>query len=211
MHQSGASSEASENQILWNDFLRNSSLPVVDGAFEETQEGETAGISSQSVATSSSSEQRDECQTGEISANDNSRGDSISVDLHDAILDDASTDDEIAAGNDFAESIGHVTDMSAIIRTKTSLSELEDYDHLFDPVNQLKIESNDDISALVSATQNDLIIMPEQIIGHTHLRDIEIKKGRDRKRTKVDTKRSRANSWLHEFGYFDDYVVGSSF
>ena len=53
--------------------------------------------------------------------------------------------------------------------------------------------------------------MPDHIIGNTHPRDIEIKRGRDRKRTKIDTKRARENLVLRNIGYFDDYVVGSSF
>ena len=43
----------------------------------------------------------------------------LSEDLHDKILDDESTDDEIAADSDFAESVGHVTDMNAITHVQS--------------------------------------------------------------------------------------------
>ncbi|CAH0519667.1 unnamed protein product [Peronospora belbahrii] len=173
-------SELPDSPDMWRGRLRSRVPPAepVDtvqksatsnNAFEETQEGENAGTSSQPVAKSSSSEQGDECITGDLSVNDDSRDDALSIDLHDTMLDDESTDDEIAADNDFAESVGHVTEMSAVIRTESSLSELEDYDHLFDPGDQLEIESDEDVGALVSATQNVLTIMPKHIIGHTHL------------------------------------------
>ena len=61
------SSEASENGRLWDDILRNSSLPAIDDAFQETQEGEHAGSSFQPVARSSPSEQEDERKSGDLS------------------------------------------------------------------------------------------------------------------------------------------------
>lgn len=213
-------SETSENGILWDDILRNSSLPTFNDAFEETQEGEITGSSSEpdGKLSSSSSAQDNESNNGHCSignqlrsGDDDSRGDDDNETLYDESQEDGDTDEEIVADDDFTESVGHVTDMSAVMGTEASLSELANYDHLFDPSDQLEAENDDEVSGLVGATQNALTIMPEQIIGHTHPRDIEIKRVRDRKRTKGNTKKARANLGLYELEYFDDFVVGSSF
>ncbi|EGZ09517.1 hypothetical protein PHYSODRAFT_305033 [Phytophthora sojae] len=198
------SSENSAERELWDEILRASSLPDYDDAFEETQEGEGTG-SRRDSDTEVDPEEAENNSTTEISPEnvkvDNESTEAVSetaaadAEGQSGYSDQDENEDEheVEVDEDYAQSIAHITDPTHVVEPE--LRGGADYDCLFDPADARELsevagdvnDGND--GALVPVTDHELVAVPDQIIGHRRPRDVDVRRTRERKRNKVDTKR----------------------
>ncbi|CAI5701243.1 unnamed protein product [Peronospora effusa] len=113
------------------------------------------------------------------------------------------------------EPVGHVTDLVSVDDAGyDSGTDANKWDYLFDPNDER--EAYDD-----QVTERQLAIPSNQLIGHIHPRDEEIRRTRDKKRTKLQAKRlmvaaARRSKLLNSGEQqqperFEDYKVYSAF
>ncbi|GMF61978.1 unnamed protein product [Phytophthora fragariaefolia] len=235
-HQADVSSENSADREQWDGILRARSLTDYDDAFEETREGEDTG-SRRDSDTEVDPEEAENNSTTEISPEnvevDNESAEAVSEtaaadaegqsDYSDQDEDEDEHDVEV--DEDYAQSIAHIPDLTHVVETE--LRGGADYDCLFDPADARELsEVADDVNdgnhgAWVPVTDHELVAVPDQIIGHRRPRDIDVRRTREQKLNKVDTKRVKETTprrpgprEVHERRppeRFEDYQVYSAF
>ncbi|POM59370.1 Integrase catalytic core protein [Phytophthora palmivora] len=212
---------AEKDQQLWEDILRNSSLPDYDNACEtqesgiaeayEAQEGEDVGSAADDAASIDAQ--------AESEVSDDIESDIDDIDEHE---DETSDLQYEPAGTS-----SHVSDLAPVPEEETE-SDLEDdneYDYLFDPSDVREAGSSSgasgDGSEPPAHAENGVLAIPSEmlLIGKVHPRDEEVRRTRDKKRTKVGAKLAAAarRPGLREVpkNYkserFEDYDVYSAF
>ncbi|GMF51740.1 unnamed protein product [Phytophthora fragariaefolia] len=125
-------------------------------------------------------------------------------------------DDDIES--EIAPSMAHFTELDTVVDAASSVS--INYDNLLDPADEREA-CEERTGELVPVTNHEVVIVPEQIIGHRRPRDLDVRRTRERKRNKVDVKRVKETPsrrpGLRERDErrppqrYDDYVVYSAF
>ncbi|GMF35188.1 unnamed protein product [Phytophthora fragariaefolia] len=212
-------SENSADRQLWDEILRNSSLPDYD-AFEETQEGENARNVAEPdinlIAESNKIENVDASVSSVDAVSIDHIGDDDDQSDQSGHSEQNDNDDDIES--EIAPSMAHVTELDTVVDADSSVS--INYDSLFDPADEREA-SEERTGELVPVTNHEVVIVPEQIIGHRRPRDVDVRRTRERKRNKVDVKRVKETPsrrpGLRERDErrppqrYDDYVVYSAF
>ncbi|KAJ8537304.1 hypothetical protein ON010_g13293 [Phytophthora cinnamomi] len=201
-HENSQSENTADRQ-LWDDILRNSSLPDSEpdiNPIAESNKIEDVDASVSSV---------------DAVGNDHIGDDDDQSDQSDHSEQNDNKDD---IESETAPSVAHCTELATVVDPDSSGG--IDYDSLFDPADEREaIEER--TGELVPATNHEVVILPEQSIGHRRPRDVDVRRTRERKRNKVDVKRVKESPsrrpGLREHDErrppqrYDDYVVYSAF
>ncbi|OWZ21391.1 Copia type Polyprotein [Phytophthora megakarya] len=201
-----AEQELWDDMQLWDDILRNSSLPDYDDAYE-TQEGVDAeAVRIEDYAASTRAQAESEV------------GDDADRESDDEL------DDEFGDAVELAGGSSHGSDLSPISEeTESELEEDDAYDYLFGPndAHEAQCDSGtrgDGGSEPPAPAKNHALAIPSQmLIGKVHPRDEEVRRTHDKKRTKVKLAEVTRRPGLREvtknnkLKRFEDYDVYSAF
>ena len=161
----------SEEKLVWEDILSNSVVPV-NSDFNEALESKTHEFARE--------------VTADLQAEQNTQADTSSdweaevSEVFDNDIASSGTDSDLEDWD--AESDGHDTDLATVEEiVDNSQDDEQNHDYFIEPKNERELE-------MEHSTRQQLAIPYNQSIGHRRPRGVEIRRMRERKRTKIHAK-----------------------